>query len=193
LSIRAPWNDLLAEPLRKDHIVQLYQDERAVIDAIALFTEQGLGKGDAVVLVATPRRRDGLERSLVDSGFHVEGLKRRGQLTLLDAQTLLSRFMVDGGPDRALFQAAIAGIVETARCAGRHPRVRVYGEMVDLLWKPNLSAATRLEELWNEAIKLHGISLFCAYGIGHQVDEQDGFPAELRMLHTHLIPVEASA
>lgn len=133
-------------------------------------------------------------RSLEAADFPVEGLERWGQLTLIDADQLLSRFMRNDLPDPALFRTVVGDVIEKARTGGRHPEVRVYGEMVNLLWRWNLAAATRLEELWNEVIQAHSVSLFCAYSLDKRDPDAPGqFPPAPRTLHTHLIPVEAGA
>ena len=44
-------------------------------------------------------------------------------------------------------------------------RVRLFGEMVSLLWRVDVLAASRLEELWNEAIATHSVSLLCTYAL----------------------------
>ena len=45
MSVQRPWNDALDESRLKEHIVQLYREERFVVEAIAIFAGQGLGKG----------------------------------------------------------------------------------------------------------------------------------------------------
>ena len=184
---------MLAEPLRRDHLVQVYLDERALLDAVVLFATVGLGKAEAVVLVATAPHVEAIRQRLHCQGVEVEDVARWGQLVLLEAEALLARFMVDGMPAAERFEATIAEVIDGARGGGRYRKVRVFGEMVDILWKHNLPAARRLEELWNEAIRAHGISLFCAYSLAGDGDEERPFPADLRALHSHLIPIEASA
>jgi hypothetical protein len=193
VSVQAPWKDLLAEPLARDHVVQLYRDERFLAEAVALFAGVGIGKADAVILVATPSHVAAIEKRLASEGFDLDGLKRWGQLTVLDAAATLSRFMVDGMPDETLFKSLIGDAIAKARQGGRYRRVRAYGEMVNLLWKDNLPAATRLEELWNDVIQAQSISLFCAYGLDREGEAQKHFPVDLRTLHSLLIPVEACA
>ena len=63
-------------------------------------------------------------------------------------------------------------------------RVRVFGEMVDLLWRSNLPAAIRLEQLWSELIESANLSLFCAYSTSHV---HESFPEALRTPHSHII------
>jgi hypothetical protein len=44
--------------------------------------------------------------------------------------------------------------------------VRAFGEIVSLLWRDGKrQAALRLEEMWNEAIGLHPLSLLCGYNV----------------------------
>ncbi len=46
-------------------------------------------------------------------------------------------------------------------------RVRVFGEMVELLLRDdNPEAAILLEELWNDSVRRHPITLLCAYLMG---------------------------
>jgi hypothetical protein len=191
LSIRDPWRSLIEAPLSRDHLVQVYRDERALVEAIALFSGAALGRNEAVLLVANGPHVAAVERRLADDGFDLELVKGGRQLQVRDAGELLSRFMVDGMPDERRFRAVLDELVAAARASGRFRRVRVYGEMVDLLWPDNLPAATRLEELWNEAIEDHSLSLFCAYCLDASGRPERVFPPELRRLHTHLVPIEA--
>ena len=193
MSIQAPWKDLLVEPLAGDHVVQTYRDERFVVDAVSLFTGLGIGKGEVVVLVATRAHLQAVEHRLEAMGIAVDDVKQWGQLTEMDAAGALAQFMVDGMPDRERFLAVVRPAIRRARASSRSQGVRVYGEMVDLLWKDNLAAAARLEQLWNEVVRAESISLFCAYGLDGDGNAPRPFPDRLRALHSHLIPVEAGA
>lgn len=190
MSIDPPWKDLVAEPLARDHVVQLYRDDRFLVEAVALFAGVGIGKGEAIVLIATAPHLEAIEQRLKALGFDVEALKMWGQLTALDAARLLSGFMVNGAPDAALFETLVAQIIKRARAEGRYARIRIYGEMVELLWRDNRRATQRLEELWNDAVEAHSVSLLCGYALDSEA-EGDHFPPELRAVHSHLVPVEA--
>ena len=100
--------------------------------------------------------------------------------------------MVDDMPAPDLFRAAVADMVKAARADGRYPSIRVYGEMAHLLWKENLPAALRLEQLWSEAIDVHSMALFCTYGLDGHTHVQEAFPHELSSLHSRVIPLEPS-
>jgi hypothetical protein len=191
MSIAAPWNDRLAEPLSREHLVQLYRAEAALVEAVSLYAGRGLGKGEAVILVATESHLEAIELRLRDSGFDVADLKAWGQLITMDAASLLSRFLASGQIDAARFRTILADVIAGTHRGGRFRRIRVYGEMVNLLWRENHPATRQLEELWNAAIERHSISLLCGYHVG--MEEAEGaFPRDLRALHSHLIPVEAA-
>ena len=191
MRIKAPWNDRLAEPLAREHLVHLYEDDGVLVEAVALYAGRGLGKGEAVVLVATADHLDAIERTLAAAGLEPADLKAWGQLVCIEAAPLLARFLDQGDIDAQRFEAILSDILASVRGGGRFTRVRVYGEMVNLLWRHNHPATRRLEELWNQAIEAHGLSLLCGYRV-HGGDER-GIPADLTALHSHLIPLEAGA
>ena len=194
MPIQAPWRNLVAEPVKHDHLVQVYRDERVLVEAVALFASAAISRHEAVILIATGAHAGKVERSLESEGLEIEELKRWGQLTILEAEDVLARFMVDGMPDPDLFKGVIRELVGSVKGTGRRFRaVRAYGEMVDLLWSANLPAAIRLEELWNEVILEHSISLFCAYALDGEGQSEQMFPADIRVLHNHLIPVAGCA
>jgi hypothetical protein len=192
MAIYEPWRDKIAEPMARDHFVQVYRDERVLIEAVSLFAGAALGRNEAVVLVATREHGDAVEESLARDGFDIPTLKTWGQISILDAEEVLARFMVDGRPDEARFKAVIHELIGEVKSARRFRDVRFYGEMVNLLWSDNLPAAARLEELWNEVIEEHSISLFCAYRLDGGGAPDRVFPPQLRALHTHCIPLEGA-
>ena len=191
MTIQDPWRGLIAGPRPRDHFVQVYRDERVLIDAIALFASAALSRNEAVILVATRDHAAAIDRLLESEGIDVPSLKAWGQLTVHDAEEVLSRFMVDGAPDEARFKKEIGEMIASVRACHRFRDVRVYGEMVNLLWTDNLPAATRLEELWNDVIEKESISLFCAYCIDAGGRATRSLPRGLRALHTHIIPYES--
>jgi hypothetical protein len=67
---------------------------------------------------------------------------------------------------------------------GHPPKVRVFGEMVSQLRSSDLTATTRLEELWNEVTNNHSVALLCTYALHHA---DDHIPRSLIALHSHNI------
>ncbi len=94
----------------------------------------------------------------------------------------LSAFMFDGIIDAPRFKPTVGPLIEKARAASSNGEVRVFGEMVDLIWRPNPQATQRLEELWNQVIKLHSVPLLCAYSLGGSRPEV--FPESLLECHS---------
>lgn len=186
------WRDLLASPGERDHSVQLYSDLGFLTHAVSHYAGAGLARGDAVIFVATPDHQQAFAQRLAASGFDVHRLCERGQLTILDAAETLSRFMVNGRLEAGRFMSFVGAIIDQARAGGRYPRVRAYGEMVNLLWeKGELPAALRLEEMWNELSATHAFSLHCAYAMDN-FDRGTHCCAlqSVHHAHSHLIPVE---
>jgi len=186
------WRELLANPSERAHTVQLYSDLEFLCRAVSHYTATGLQRGEAVILVATPPHQDRFLRELARGGFDVPALTARGQLTLLDAADTLSRLTRNGRPDGNLFRPLIGGVIDRARSVGRFPRVRAFGEMVNLLWeRGEFPAAMRLEELWNELGTMRAFALHCAYAMDNFEPEAHGCAlGDVHHAHTHLIPVE---
>src|ERR671925_511135 len=182
MSADAIW--VLTERLAGEHIAQLYSSDAVLIESLRIFATHGLARREAVFLVLTPPHRDLLLQRLAADGLDVEGLQDEGQLLVRDAATLLASITRDGMPDATLFATNVGEIIERARSGGTR-KVRVFGEMVNLLWWSNTPAAIRLEELWNDLIARSELSLFCAYStsLGHE-----RFPEALRAAHSHIIP-----
>jgi hypothetical protein len=175
-------NNIVQNPGPHDHFVQLYQERGPLADAVAEYVGTGLGRGEAVVVIATPEMRNALSSRL--NGNHAQ---REGNLSLLDAERTLERFMADGMPQWQKFHAVIGGLIAELRL--RYPAVRAYGEMVDVLWqRGERDAAIRLEEFWNELGALQTFSLFCAYRIDPLDGSQYGGALEsICRVHPHLI------
>jgi len=181
MSAEAIW--VLAERPAGEHIAQLYSHETVLLESLKMFTSHGLSRGEPVLLVLTPSHRGLLLQHLKADGVDVDGLQRDGQLRLLDAGELLASFMLDGMPDATLFTMRLRELVADMRPSCTR-KIRVFGEMVDLLWRSNQPAAIRLEQLWNDLIEGSGLSLFCAYSTSHV---NENFPEALRAPHSHII------
>jgi anti-sigma regulatory factor (Ser/Thr protein kinase) len=138
------------------HAVDVYDDERALIEEVARFAAEGLVLGETVVLVATAAHRAAVEDMLRDTGVDVASVLG------YDAEALLASFMVAESPDPDRFRDVVGGVVSVA-VRGQRP-VRIFGEMVALLWdRGDVAAALALEELWNELTHDNDFSLLCAY------------------------------
>jgi hypothetical protein len=186
--------ELLDSLKAEAHVVQLYgSDDRLLTRNVGRYLEEGLKRGDGLLVIATPEHRSSLARYLSTRDRYSSAVLE-GRLVFLDAAATLGRFLVDGMPDAELFGSVVGEALRIVRAKAGHTGVRAYGEMVGLLWKAgNSGAAARLEEFWNELLRAGDLSLFCAYPIDvlspdFQVSNVDA----LLCAHTHLLPVDTA-
>jgi DcmR-like sensory protein len=140
------------------HIVQFYENETFLLDALSGFFGAGLRQGNACIIIAEMSHRRALEQRLRGEGLEVTS----EQYVALDAAETLSQFLIEGRPDEARFLQVMGSFIGRAT-KGDRP-VRVFGEMVALLWaQGERTAAIRLEELWEDLGRRYRFSLFCAY------------------------------
>ncbi|MDQ4009113.1 MAG: MEDS domain-containing protein [Actinomycetota bacterium] len=144
------------------HFVGFYETAGFLVNSVRDFLTPGLLTGGAAIVVATEPHRDSFDRALMEAGIEVHEMRRCGWFIELDAFEVLATFMVDGMPDAARFRASMEQLVFRAVESARD--VKIYGEMVAVLWdEGNVAAAIELEDLWNDLATRHPFSLFCAY------------------------------
>ena len=186
------WRKLLADPGENGHIVQLYQDDDFYGEAISHFTAEGLTRGESIILVATKPHWKNISGRLRGKGFDTERLFREGQLTLLDADHTLPKFMAGNLPDGSIFKPLAKQTIAKARAGGKYPRVRWWGEMVNCLYVDgNVRGSNRLEEFFDEVAHEENIAIFCSF-LMDKFDPkiyEEAFGNVCRT-HSHVIPVD---
>jgi signal transduction histidine kinase/ActR/RegA family two-component response regulator len=191
ISQLAPVVDWRAMGEPEEHFVQFYEADEFLLDSLGGFMGAGLAAEDACIVVATAAHRAALDERLQATGLDVAAARACGQYVSLDASETLSKFMSEGQPDPVRFAEVISQII--ARGAEGRGRVRIFGEMVALLWaEANYRAAIRLEELWNELHQTRSFSLFCAYpmqGFGGEM-LASGL-SDVCTTHSRVIPAES--
>ena len=182
------WRDVLQRPALGDHIVQLYQDEQFLCDAVAEYLAPGLASGEGALVITRAASGVRFEDALVGRGVDAAAAKADGQLVVLDAEEMLESVMQGELPEWSAFHSAVGGAIATQRLD--YPTVRAYGDMVDVLWQQGRrEAALRLEEYWNELARLQTFSLLCAYRMDSLDAASYGGPLQsVCKAHTHLIP-----
>lgn len=181
------WSDLS----QLDHFVQFYETDEFLLDSLCDFIGAGLGSGAACIVIATPEHRAALAQRLQANNLDPSGSRAQSKYFDLDAAETLSHILLDGSPDPQQFVRVIGGIIEHA--VKGQKRMRIFGEMVALLWRQgDQNAALHLEALWNGLRSTtHPFSLFCAYPISlftGQVHEESF--GEVCDLHSQVIPHE---
>jgi signal transduction histidine kinase len=175
-----------------DHAVQFYETDAFLVANIARFVAAGLTAGQGIIVVATQSHREALLAALHRKRIAVAAEQTARRLVLCDAHELLASIVDAGTIDVGRFETAFSDTLRNVAPSARAVGLRVYGEMVDLLWKAgNAAAAIRLEELWNEHARTRRFSLLCAYAIrGFPATEHGAILAEICRHHTRVTPTE---
>jgi len=174
------------------HFVHLYgTDLEALARAVGTFMADGRAHGHGALVIVGPENWEAISSDLEHRGVDVAGALADGSIVVLDAGATLASFVVDGRPDPALFDATVGAAI---RDAARHdPGVRLYGEMVGLLWSAgDAAAAAALEAMWNELLAEVPVRLFCSYPLDiFGADFERSNVDAILCAHSHLVPAAA--
>jgi anti-sigma regulatory factor (Ser/Thr protein kinase) len=147
---------------RSRHAVLFYRDEQELAERVSEYLLSAVRDGGLAVVVATSDHCRSFEQRLADAGIDVTAALERGSYVALDASEAMRGFMVSSWPDPASFRRVISPLIR--RAAKAEQPVRVFGEMVWLLWDAGqVNAAIEVETLWNELGHQYPFSLLCAY------------------------------
>ena len=169
------------------HAVQFYHDDVFLIDAVAAFMRAGYAERATIIVIATRQHRQDLHTRFQQSGE----AEIEAAVMYIDAAELLSSIMVNGQPDQTRFISALTPIIQRATLRGP---IRIYGEMVAVLWaQGNTSAAIRLEALWNELAATQAFSLLCGYRMSSFPGQNDESYQKVCQTHTHVHQAEPAS
>jgi len=158
-----PWDRVLANATAPDHIVQLYQDQDFLGRAVCRFGVAALANGESFLLASTLTHWNAFRQRLEAEGVDQEAARARGQLTIVDADECLSRFMREAMPDSPVFNG-------------------VFGDV---------AASMNLEDLFDQLGKKIEIAIFCSFLMDNfNGDVHAHMLPRLGTNHSHLIPVE---
>ena len=153
------------------HSVQLFDSQMSRASRVADYVREGLETGGNVLIVATPTNWRSTAAILEHNGVSIDALVASERLTVLDASQTLARFMSGNTPDAAKLKIVVGSLV--AHRAERPGRLRIYGEMVDVLAEAgNYRGAHRLEQLWNDLASTTAFDLLCGYTSAHFGDQR---------------------
>ena len=167
------------------HVVQFYGRDEELTEAVTDYLLGALASGGVAIVIATPEHRHEFETRLAQAGVDLAAARDDGSYLARDAAQMLSELMAAGKLDGAAFDRVIGTVIAAAGAGGRP--VRAFGEMVALLWDDGLvSAAVRLEAMWEELGGKHPFSLFCGYRTDAVTRDMDAF-AEVCRLHGEIV------
>jgi hypothetical protein len=142
--------------------MQLFDDPQSRAQIVAAFLAEGWCEGDTLLVVASALHWVGITQRLDALGVPVEQALASGRLVVRDARATLDQFRRHERLDPARFDAVIGALVRSLVARGR--RVRIFGEMVDLLaGGGDYEGAERLERLWNGLATQQPFVLLCGY------------------------------
>ena len=153
------------------HTVGFYETDGFLADAVVDLLAPGLATGEGALIIATGAHRERFEAALSDVGIDVIEARRSGQLVMLDARETQRALMPQGVLAHRRFRSVIGSWLDRVAEGGRP--VRVFGEMVALLWDDgDTSTALALEDLWNELALRRPFVLLCGYPMHSFVDDE---------------------
>ena len=169
------------------HVVQFYGEDQELAASVSSYLGEGLLAGGSAVVVATVPHRLAFEAELTGAGIDVPAAMAAGRLLVVDAAQALQGFWAGDQFDHDRFEAMASGLIGPAADAGQP--VRIYAEMVALLWDTgHVAAAIELEALWNDLSSRLPFSLLCAYPARLMTGEADaGALEEVCRLHMGVI------
>jgi hypothetical protein len=184
------WAEFVDAAAPGGHAVQVYQDVGELAESVAAYLVAGFESADPSLVVAVPEHWNRLTEELARSGWAADHLERHGLLVQADAEATLDAFMEDGRPSAAGFERVVGPLLD--RLESRHPghRVRVFGEMVDLLFlRGEPRAALALEKLWNDLARGRDFALLCGYQLDvfDRASQVEALPGVCDA-HTHVRP-----
>ena len=161
------------------HTVQLYRDQRFLIDTITDFIKAGLDLNETVLVIVTAQHRKELYKTLTRKEL------RNDKLKFTDVRDFLALFMVEDWPNESQFMHEMETFLGLA---GETGRVRVFGEAVQVLCEEGKAAAAlRLEELGNIMALKHPCSVLCAYSLSALFEKADQVTrTRVCQLHRHV-------
>ena len=167
------------------HVVQFYGRDEELTEAVTDYLLGALASGGVAIVIATPEHRHEFETRLAQADVDLAAARDDGSYLARDAAQTLSELMAAGKLDGAAFDRVIGTVIAAAGAGGRP--VRAFGEMVALLWDDGLvSAAVRLEAMWEELGGKHPFSLFCGYRTDAVTRDMGAF-AEVCRLHGEIV------
>ena len=179
-----------------NYVVQSYGHDAELAERVSGYLRGALEGGGVAIVIATPEHREEFEARLERAGIDLAGARDDGAYLALDAAGTLRELMGTASPDRqeldrVAFDRVIGTLIRQAAADGRP--VRVYGELVALLWDDGLvNAAAQLEALWDQLNRQYPFSMFGGYRADSVTREIDAFAEVCRLHHAIVGPVAAA-
>jgi DcmR-like sensory protein len=168
----------------RDHVVQFYRGDEELAAQVSGYLAGGIEGGGVSIAIATAAHRRAFEDRLAASGVDVAAARAHGDYLAVDAEETLRKFMAGDEPDAAGFDRLACSLIEEPAQRGRS--VRVYGELVAVLWDAGLmTAAIELEEMWVGLGRRLPFGLWCGYRAEPEAGEYGAADALAEVCRLH--------
>jgi len=182
---------LLTNAPEGGNFCQFDSDHEPLAESVALFAANGLERGEAVILVVPPQRAEDVLAHLTHQRLDPAAARESGHLVLLDPVAALAECSPAGVPDFELLKLRAVQTLERLP-SNRCGNVRLYGEMVDLLWqvgRPDL--AMELEAYWAGFTEAYRLCIFCGFTFDPLAESTYTTPfGEIGRLHASVLPTK---
>jgi hypothetical protein len=146
-------------PSTAAHDAGFFVGDDELIDHLSDYVNDGLAANEVCIVVATTAHHAQLEQRI---GADLAAAEGAGRYIALDAAPTLAALQRDGAVNSEQFDTVLGQLL-SLHCSLGDP-VRVYGEMVGLLWADgDVAGAMTLEDLWTGLASRLGFSLLCGY------------------------------
>jgi anti-sigma regulatory factor (Ser/Thr protein kinase) len=145
-------------PSSNGHVVQFYDDWRALTRVAVDYLGGALLDGDAAVAITAVSHQAEIRAGLASLGVDLDSVLGDGRLVFLDAEVAIPDSKTAAASSASSFEAVLGSTIRGLAAA--RP-VRAIGEMA---WMTNDQAGViALERHWNELAETVPFSLLCAY------------------------------
>jgi hypothetical protein len=182
--VAEPWGEFLAGgAIAPAHGVEIYTRDEDLVESVVAFFAAGIAEQAPGAVLATSEHASAITWGLGERGLD------SSRLFFLDAHQALDSIYDEGAISLAAFDRVVGGLLDLARRNGTG-RLRVFGELVDLVWqRGDMESALLLEQLTEEATASQPIAVLCGYRL-------DVFDMELQReilpgicnCHSHVLP-----
>jgi hypothetical protein len=172
------------------HAVQVYSDLDELAGSVAAYLGSGFEAGEPGIVVATREHVARFAARLATAGWDEQQIQSERLLVLADADAMLARFMEGDLPSASAFDSALGGLLDQVAERFQGLRIRVFGELVDLLVeRGQTDAAVEVERLWNELARRRNFSLLCGYRVDvFDLATQSSLLPRVCAEHSHVLP-----
>jgi DNA-binding NarL/FixJ family response regulator len=151
---------------RGHHEVAFYRDDVSLVEGFSRCVQEGLRRGNTVVVALTEDHRTVLIKDLRALDGEFKPALEQGQVIFLDIGEVISGFMSNGIVDTGRLRKFATSLIDSAakRDENGIHKVVVCGEGVSiLLADSNELAALEVERVWDGISKQYGVRVFCGY------------------------------